>query len=454
MGRLFGTDGVRGIANQTLTRELAMDIGAAAAMVLSGINARRRPVFVIGMDTRISSDMLALSAASGLCSVGADVIMLGTVPTPAVAFLVGKYKADAGIMISASHNPAEYNGIKLFSGDGTKLPDELEERIEAIVLDRAAPIPRPLGAGVGKVTYMNDRAPKDYVDHLRSTVAFSLDGLNIAVDCANGSASVSAQLLFESLGANVHMLSCEPDGMNINDNCGSTHMETLTQYVIDNHLDAGVAFDGDADRCLCVDENGRQIDGDMIMAICALDMKKRGMLARNTVVGTIMTNLGFIKFCEREGIHFAATKVGDRYVLEEMLLEDYYFGGEQSGHVIFRHFATTGDGQLTAIQLLSLMRREGKPLSQLADVMTRYPQCMINVRVSPEGKLAFYTDPDVKAATEEAKRLLGTEGRIVVRTSGTEPLIRVMVEGSDDEKIHAVAQSVADTIKRTLGGIG
>ena len=454
MGRLFGTDGVRGVANQTLTRELAMDIGAAAAMVLSGINARRRPVFVIGMDTRISSDMLALSAASGLCSVGADVIMLGTVPTPAVAFLVGKYKADAGIMISASHNPAEYNGIKLFSGDGTKLPDELEERIEAIVLDRAAPIPRPLGAGVGKVTYMNDRAPRDYVDHLRSTVAFSLDGLNIAVDCANGSASVSAQLLFESLGAKVHMLSCEPDGMNINDNCGSTHMETLTQYVIDNHLDAGIAFDGDADRCLCVDENGRQIDGDMIMAICALDMKKRGMLARNTVVGTIMTNLGFIKFCEHEGIHFAATKVGDRYVLEEMLLEDYYFGGEQSGHVIFRHFATTGDGQLTAIQLLSLMRREGKPLSQLADVMTRYPQCMINVRVSPEGKLAFYTDPDVKAAIDDAKSQLGTEGRFVVRTSGTEPLIRVMVEGSDDEKIHAVAQSVADTIKRTLGGIG
>ena len=454
MGRLFGTDGVRGVANQTLTRELAMDIGAAAAMVLSGINARRRPVFVIGMDTRISSDMLALSAASGLCSVGADVIMLGTVPTPAVAFLVGKYKADAGIMISASHNPAEYNGIKLFSGDGTKLPDELEERIEAIVLDRAAPIPRPLGAGVGKVTYMNDRAPKDYVDHLRSTVAFSLDGLNIAVDCANGSASVSAQLLFESLGAKVHMLSCEPDGMNINDNCGSTHMETLTQYVIDNHLDAGIAFDGDADRCLCVDENGRQIDGDMIMAICALDMKKRGMLARNTVVGTIMTNLGFIKFCEHEGIHFAATKVGDRYVLEEMLLEDYYFGGEQSGHVIFRHFATTGDGQLTAIQLLSLMRREGKPLSQLADVMTRYPQCMINVRVSPEGKLAFYTDPDVKAAIDDAKSQLGTEGRIVVRTSGTEPLIRVMVEVSDDDKIHAVAQSVADTIKRTLGGIG
>ena len=453
MGRLFGTDGVRGIANQTLTRELATDIGAAAAMVLSGINARRRPVFVIGMDTRVSSDMLALSAASGLCSVGADVIILGTVPTPAVAFLVGKYKADAGIMISASHNPADYNGIKIFSGDGTKLPDELEERIEAIVLDKAAPIPRPLGAGVGKVAYMSDRAAKDYVEHLRSTVAFSLDGLNIAVDCANGSASVTARMLFESLGANVHMLSDAPDGMNINAACGSTHMEALTEYVIKNGLDAGVAFDGDADRCLCVDEKGRQIDGDMIMAICALDMKNRGMLARNSVVGTIMTNLGFIKFCEREGINFVATKVGDRYVLEEMLLEDYCFGGEQSGHVIFRHFATTGDGQLTAIQLLSLMRRDGRSLSELASVMTRYPQCMINVHVSPEGKLAFYTDPDVKAAIDDAKRELGAEGRIVVRTSGTEPLIRVMVEGSDEAMIEAVAQRVADVVRRSLGGV-
>ena len=451
MGRLFGTDGIRGIANQSLTREMAMDIGAAAAMVLSGINARRRPVFVIGMDTRISSDMLALSAAAGLCSVGADVIMLGVVPTPAVAYLIGKYKADAGIMISASHNTAEYNGLKIFSGSGTKLPDELEERIEAIVLDHVTPIPAPTGAGVGKVTYMNDTAIRDYVEHLRSTVAFSLDGLNIAVDCANGSASASARQLFEGLGANVHVLSSDPDGMNINENCGSTHMENLTKYVVENGLDAGLAFDGDADRCLCVDEKGRQIDGDMIMAICALDMKKRGMLSRNTVVGTILTNLGFIKFCEREGIHFAATKVGDRYVLEEMLLEDYHFGGEQSGHVIFRHFATTGDGQLTAVQLLSLMRREGKKLSELADVMTRYPQHMINVRVSPEGKLAFYTDPDVAEAIQSAKDELGSDGRIIVRTSGTEPLIRVMTEGVDDEKIRAIAQRVADVVKKCLG---
>ena len=294
---------------------------------------------------------------------------------------------------------------------------------------------------------------KDYVDHLRSTVAFSLDGLNVAVDCAHGSASMTARMLFESLGASCHILYAEPDGMNINDDCGSTHMGNLKKFVLENGLDAGVAFDGDADRCLMIDETGNQIDGDMIMAICALDMKKRGRLARNSVVGTIMTNLGFIKFCEREGINFVATKVGDRYVLEEMLLEDYYFGGEQSGHVIFRDFASTGDGQLTAIQLLSLMRREGRPLSELASAMTRYPQCMINVRVSPEGKLAFYTHPEVKAAIEDAKRELGSDGRIIVRTSGTEPLIRVMTEGADSEKTHAVCERVANTICALLGGL-
>jgi phosphoglucosamine mutase len=453
MGRLFGTDGVRGIANEALTCELAMELGAAAAMVLTGSNARRRPIIAIGMDSRISSDMLALSVAAGLCSVGADVIMLGVVPTPAVAYLVGKYKADAGVMISASHNPADFNGIKIFSGDGTKLPDELEERIEAITLDKVAKPHRPLGAGIGKVSYMSARAIRDYVEHLISTVAFSLDGLKIAVDCANGAASETAKSLFETLGADARILFCEPDGMNINDGCGSTHMEKLTQFVVENGLDAGVAFDGDADRCLMVDEKGNQIDGDMVMAICALDMKKRGRLAKNSVVGTIMTNLGFIKFCEREGINFVATKVGDRYVLEEMLLEDYYFGGEQSGHVIFRDFATTGDGQLTAIQLLSLMRRDGRPLSELSAAMTRYPQSMINVRVSPEGKLAFYTDPDVRAAIEDAKRELGADGRIVVRTSGTEPLIRVMTEGADGDKIRAVCKSVADTIQTLLGNL-
>jgi len=450
LGRLFGTDGIRGIANEKLTCELAMQLGCAAAEVLSG-NSRRRSVFVIGMDSRISSDMLSLSCAAGLCSVGADVIMLGMVPTPAVAYLVGKYKADAGIMISASHNPAEFNGIKMFSGEGLKLPDELEERIEAIALGEIESPARAKVEHIGKVTYMNESAAKDYIDHVKCSVSYSLEGLKIAIDCANGSASATAEKLFKSLGAECHMLSDKPDGFNINRNCGSTYMQPLIDYVTEHKLDAGIAFDGDADRCLCVDETGNEIDGDMVMAICALDMKKRGKLAKNTVVGTIMTNLGFIRFCEETGIRFIATKVGDRFVMEEMLLEEYAFGGEQSGHIIFRDFATTGDGQLTAVQLLSLMRREGKKLSELASVMKRYPQKMINVRVSPDGKLLFYTDPEVKQAVEDAKRDLGNEGRIVVRISGTEPLIRVMTEGADMQKIVDVAQRVADIITQRLG---
>jgi phosphoglucosamine mutase len=450
LGRLFGTDGVRGIANEKLNAELAMRLGCAAAAVLSG-NSRRRPVFVVGMDSRISSDMLAMACAAGLCSVGADVIMLGVVPTPAVAYLVGKYKADAGIMISASHNPAEFNGIKMFGGEGLKLPDEIEERIENYALGEIAQPEPAKPESIGKVIYMGDQVVKDYVDHLTSTVSYSLDGLKIAVDCANGSASRTAERLFKSLGAECRMLYNCPDGFNINRGCGSTDMANLVRYVKEHGMDAGVAFDGDADRCLMVDENGQEIDGDVIMAICANDMKARGRLNKNTVVGTIMTNLGFIRFCEREGIRFIATKVGDRFVMEEMLLEEYSFGGEQSGHLIFRDFASTGDGELTAIQLLSLMRREGKKLSELAGVMTRYPQVMINVHVSQDAKLLFYTDPDVKQAVEDAKAELGKEGRIVARISGTEPLIRVMVEGRDDEQIRAVANRVADVVRERLG---
>ena len=451
MSRLFGTDGVRGIANEKLTCELALNIGRATAMVLSG-GSRRRPVFVVGCDTRISSDMLQMAITAGLCSVGADVIVLGVVPTPAVPFLVGKYKADAGVMISASHNAAEYNGIKIFSGDGYKLPDELEECIEAIILDQ---VPGPVltkGEDIGKVTYKTS-AVKDYVDHLKSTVPFSLDGLHIAVDCANGSASVTAAKLFEALGADFSILHAEPDGLNINRNCGSTHLDSLREYVLEHKLDAGVAFDGDADRCLCVDDQGNIVDGDLIMAVCALDMKKRGKLSRDAVVGTIMTNLGFIKCCEANDIKFVATKVGDRFVLEEMLLEEYDFGGEQSGHVIFRDFATTGDGQLTAIQLLSLMRREGKKLSELTRVMTRYPQVQINIRVLGEGKLNFYTNPAVREAIEDGKKRLGKDGRIVVRVSGTEPLIRIMTEGLDEALIEEVAKQTADVVRENLGDI-
>ncbi len=448
MGRLFGTDGIRGIANSFLSCELAVKVGRAAGTVLS--DGRRRLLFCVGSDTRISSDMLSFSIASGLCSVGVDVIILGVVPTPAVAYLVGKYKADAGIMISASHNPAEYNGIKIFSGDGYKIPDALEEQIETLVLDNKEP-EELSGTDIGKVTYATN-AVRDYVDHLKSTVINSLEGMNIAVDCANGSASVSAETLFKELGANADILHNKPNGININCDCGSTHIDILREYVIANKLDAGVAYDGDADRCICVDDKGNVVDGDFIMAICAKDMKERGKLAKNAVVGTIMTNMGFGKFCKENDISFVATKVGDRFVLEEMLKEGYVFGGEQSGHVIFKDFASTGDGQLTSIQLLSLIKRSGKKLSELMQVMKRYPQCIINVTVSKEGKLAYYTDSEVKAAIEEAKKEFGETGRLVVRPSGTEPLIRVMTEGEDRVLTESIAKRVSEVIKERLGG--
>ncbi len=448
MGRLFGTDGVRGVANKDLTCELAMKLGRAAAAVLTN-KSTRHPRVIIGKDTRLSSDMLENAMAAGLCSVGASVVLLGVVPTPAVAYLVEKYKADAGIMISASHNSYEYNGIKIFSGDGFKLPDDLEERIESLILGEA-PLPAaPADSDLGTVETAPN-ALRDYIDHVKSTVHFSLDGLEIALDCANGSSAMTAEMLFTELGAKVHMLANEPNGVNINDGCGSTHMESLIEYVKTHKVDAGIAFDGDADRCLAVDENGEPVDGDFIMAICGLDMKSRGKLNKNCIVGTIMTNLGFIKFCEANGIHFEATKVGDRYVLEEMLLENYSFGGEQSGHVIFRDFATTGDGQLTAAQLLSIMKRREAKLSSMTTVMERYPQTMKNIRVSPEGKLAFYTDPKVKQAIDAATKTLAGNGRVIVRPSGTEPLLRVMVEGQDLALIEKIAEDISEVIKEEL----
>lgn len=303
--------------------------------------------------------------------------------------------------------------------------------------------------GLGTVTHA-DSAVRDYIEHVKSTVHFALDGMKLAIDCANGSASATAETLFTELGAEVTMLNQSPDGINVNDNCGSTHMEGLIEYVRSHDLDAGVAFDGDADRCLMVDEAGNFVDGDFIMAICALDMKSRGKLNKNTVVGTIMTNLGFQKFCEENGMRFEATKVGDRYVLEQMRLEGYSFGGEQSGHVIFRDFATTGDGQLTACQLLSLIHRRDGKLSSLATAMQRYPQTMVNIQVTPEGKLAFYTDQRVRGVIEKVSNTLGGEGRIIVRPSGTEPLLRVMVEGRDQEQIQALAEEVAQVIREEL----
>lgn len=448
--RLFGTDGARGVANTELTIELAMNIGRAAAMVLTDNTTDKHPKVLIGKDTRISSDMLEGALIAGLCSVGADVILLGAVPTPAVAYLIKKYNADAGIMISASHNPFEYNGIKIFSSDGYKLPDVLEEEIEKIVLDNEKPYPQPTGSGIGRVI-RSDTAVDDYIDHIISTVDYRLDGMKIAIDCSNGSSSVTAKKLFTKLGAECIMISDKPDGVNINDKCGSTHMERLQNFVIENKTDLGIAFDGDADRCLAVDENGEIIDGDFIMAICALDLASRNKLSKRTAVGTVMSNMGFGIFCKDNNLNFAVTDVGDRYVLEEMLKKGYNFGGEQSGHVIFLDYATTGDGQLTAVQLLSLINRRNAKLSSISTLMTKYPQVLVNVRVTPEGKLAYESNSVIAEKINQVRQILGENGRILVRMSGTEPLVRVMLEGRDKAEIERLANETADIIKNQLG---
>ena len=449
MGRLFGTDGIRGIANTELSADKAMIIGRAAATVLSK-GTSKKPTFIVASDTRASSEMLTAAVSAGICSAGANVISLGVLPTPAVAFLVSYYKADAGVMISASHNPFEYNGIKIFNSEGFKLPDELEEEIEDIILGEEPANENIIGGDIGRIETRTD-AYLLYIDHVKRSTSVRFDGFNIGIDCSNGSASVSAEKLFVELGANVHMLHNHPNGVNINNQCGSTHLDGLKKFVVDNGLDLGLAFDGDADRFLAVDEKGNEVDGDMIMAVCSLDMKKNGKLSGNTVVGTIMTNFGFTKFCEKNKIKFIATKVGDRFVLEEMNLCGYALGGEQSGHIIFREFATTGDGQLTAVQLLSILVKEKKPLSELASVMTKAPQTMINLKISQNGKRLFYTDAVIKKALENATATLGDTGRIVVRPSGTEPLIRVMTEGEDKELIKKVAEDTASLIKERLG---
>lgn len=449
MGRLFGTDGARGVANTELTCELSMQIGRAAAMVLSKNLNGRKPKVLIGLDTRASSQMLENSITAGLCSVGADVLKLGIVPTPAVAYLVKEYGYDAGIMISASHNPCEYNGIKIFQSNGFKLPDALENEIEAIILDNATEIPTPIGGGVGSAKRKAD-AINDYIEHLLSATNMSFKGYKIALDCANGSSSVSAEEVFTRLGAEVVVISAEPNGVNINKDCGSTHLENLQKIVVENNCDLGFAFDGDADRMLAIDHTGAVVDGDKCIAICAKHMKQLGKLKKDTAVVTVMSNMGFFKFCEDNGIKCEKTKVGDRYVLENMNENGYSIGGEQSGHIIFLQYATTGDGQLSAIQVLSVIKDTGKTLKELADEMEVYPQVLINVRVSNFGKAQFSKDTEVQNAIKKVEEKLGDDGRILVRLSGTEPLIRVMLEGKDYDKITEYAESVASVIKERL----
>ena len=456
MGRLFGTDGARGIANTELTCELSMEIGRAAAMVLTE-QTNKKPKFLIGMDTRASSQMLEASISAGLCSVGADVMLLGEIPTPAVAYLVRKYEYDAAIMISASHNPCEYNGIKIFQGTGYKLPDSLEEEIESIILDKSQILPIKVGGEVGRII-RSQTAQSDYINYLVNMAEDDLDksghkkldGLRIAVDCSNGSASVTAPKIFMNLCDDCFFIASHPNGTNINEKCGSTHLEILQDFVVRNKCAVGLAFDGDADRFLAVDENGDVVDGDKLIAIFAKYMKENGTLKNNTAVVTVMSNMGFFKFCEDNNINCEKTKVGDRYVLENMVEKDFVIGGEQSGHIIFKDFATTGDGQLSALKLLCIMKATGKKLSELASVMQVFPQTLINVRVSDFGKARFPNDEEIKNAIKEAEKELGDDGRVLVRVSGTEPLVRVMIEGKNEEKINTLAQEIAQVIKERL----
>ncbi len=456
MGRLFGTDGARGVANTELTCELAMQIGRAAAMVLTE-HTNERPRVLIGMDTRASSQMLESAIAAGLCSVGADVSLLGEIPTPAVAYLVRKYKYDAAIMISASHNPCEYNGIKIFQSNGYKLPDALEEEIESIILDKSQIPPVKVGGEVGRIK-RSRTARADYVkylygiakDDLAEYNIHDLNGMKIAIDCSNGASSLIAPELFMKLCDDCFFVASHPNGTNINNKCGSTHLEFLQDFVVRNGCDCGLAFDGDADRFLAVDEKGNVVDGDKLISIFAKYMKEKGKLKNNTAVVTVMSNMGFFKFCEENDIHCEKTKVGDRYVLENMLQNDYVIGGEQSGHLIFLEHATTGDGELSALKLLCIMKETGKKLSELASQMQVFPQVLVNVRVSDFGKAKFSRDKEIKNAIEAAEKELGDDGRVLVRVSGTEPLVRVMIEGKDEEKINILVQEIADVVKERL----
>ena len=442
MGRLFGTDGARGIAGSELTADLAMKIGASAAYVL-GENKKIK--VIVGMDTRYSGDMLACAVNAGLLSMGADVIFVGVVPTPAVSFLVTQINADMGVMISASHNPAKYNGIKLFNNKGYKLADEIEEKIEHYILDEELPECTNIGR------YERDENLKSkYTDFLYS-LANDYNGLKVVVDCANGSASATAPTLFEKLNVTAEIIFDNPDGVNINDNCGSTHLDALISKVKEVQADLGIAYDGDADRCLLVTNDGDVVDGDYVLAICGKYLKEKGRLNNNAIVGTVMSNLGLRKFCESENINFVATKVGDRYVLEEMLDKDYVIGGEQSGHVIFKEYANTGDGELTSLMVLNILSERQCKLSELASVMDKYPQVLVNVNVTKEGKTLFGEDPEINVLIKKYEDELNGDGRILIRASGTENLIRVMIEGKNTEEISKMANDIADLINKKFG---
>lgn len=445
---LFGTDGIRGLANgKVLTAELALDVAVAAAHILveSKSNAGKRPKAIVGQDSRASGEFLEAAVAAGLASAGIDVIRVGILPTPAIAHLVAETGADLGVMISASHNPMPDNGIKLFSRGGGKLDDSIEAAIEKRI---GEPWDRPTGAAVGRITF-DESARERYLKHLLSSVSTKLDGLKIVVDCANGASSSVAPIAYEKAGATVVAIHNQPNGWNINDACGSTHLEDLQAAVVKHGADFGIAHDGDSDRCLAVDAQGNVVDGDQIMTILAVGFKSRGKLNADTIVGTVMSNLGFMHAMKNADIKVITTAVGDRYVLEEMLKSDYSLGGEQSGHLIMREFANTGDGILTALQLAQEVARSGKSLSELASAMQRFPQVLINVPNVDKSKVD--TSEALQQAVKAAELTLGDSGRVLLRASGTEPLIRVMVEASSDNLAQEIATSLAQVVKAELG---
>lgn len=448
MGKLFGTDGIRGVANAGLDSDLAYRVGLAVATVLEA--SKSRPLVAIGKDTRISGDLLKGSLIAGLCTAGADVLDLGTISTPAVAHMTIERKADAGIMISASHNPFEHNGIKIFNGNGYKLSDKLEEKVEEIVLLGYNNIPMRTHGNIGKVTYLAPRAIESYVDYLVATVKEPLAGLRFLVDCGNGASYTTATTLFDRFPKlHADVLNIDPDGVNINQNCGSTHMEELSAMVVAGRYDLGIAFDGDADRCLLVDEKGQMVDGDQMLALYGLDKKNRGTLPENAIVGTVMSNLGLHVFAKEHDMILECTDVGDRNVLEAMVEKGYSVGAEQSGHMIFKDHATTGDGQLTALQMLGILQKSGKKASELFGLCAKYPQVLLNIPVSDKDKKQEIMDSqDLAKAVAEEEALLQDTGRVLVRASGTEALIRVMVEAKTQEQANASAEKLAAFVKR------
>ncbi len=448
MGRLFGTDGVRGIANLELTAELAYDLGRAGAYVLTA-ETEHVPKILVGMDTRISGDMLESALIAGICSVGAEAISVGIIPTPAVAYLTRLYNADAGVVISASHNPFEFNGIKFFDSRGYKLPDSLEERIESIILDKSEELPRPIGEKLGHKS-INESAPDDYINFIKSTVDTDLKGIKVAIDCANGAAYKVAPIALFDLGAEVSVTYNEPDGININNGCGSTHISKLQQFVVETGADIGLAFDGDADRVLAVDEKGNLIDGDQIMTIIGLDLKSKNKLADNTIVATVMSNLGLDIMGNNEGINVVKTNVGDRHVLEEMVAKGFTLGGEQSGHIILLEYNTTGDGLMTGVQLLKILKSSGKKMSELASKMQVFPQVLKNAKVSNEKKYKFMEDEVIAKLCQDLENEFHGEGRVLIRPSGTEPLVRVMIEGKDKNYITNKAIELVKSIEGRL----